>query len=91
MTIGSGAWADRIDALLTEEAGENILIVILLAVPRSVPLQLPTPVTTRPRRRLKPVWDRFSPPSDLGGAELRAQAEADHLQYALAAERVTSA
>ena len=42
MTIGSGAWADRLDALLRDrrelfeaQAEENILIVILLAVPRS--------------------------------------------------------
>ena len=41
MTVGSGAWADRVDAFLESrrelfeaQAEENILIVILLAVPR---------------------------------------------------------
>ena len=42
MTIGSGAWADRVDALLRDrrelfeaQAEENILMVILLARART--------------------------------------------------------
>jgi len=42
MTIGSGAWADRLDALLRDrreffeaQAEENIVIVILLARART--------------------------------------------------------
>ena len=45
MTIGSGAWADRLDALLRDrrelfeaQCEENIMMVILLAVPRFVAL-----------------------------------------------------
>ena len=70
MTIGSGAWADRVDALLRDrrelfeaQAEENILMVILLAVPRFGALALAyalllicrvgAPVVNRRRRRCR--------------------------------------
>ena len=72
MTIGSGAWADRLDALLRDrrelfeaQAEENILMVILLAVPRFGALAIAYALLLICRcgapvvNRLKPVWDRF--------------------------------
>ena len=72
MTVGSGAWADRVDAFLESrrelfeaQAEENILIVILLAVPRfgalavAYALLLICRVGAPIVNRLKPAWDRF--------------------------------
>ena len=93
MTIGSGAWADRLDALLRDrrelfeaQAEENILMVILLAVPRFGALAIAYALLLICRcgapvvNRLKPVWDRFVASdnrTETTRPELRAQAEAE--------------
>ena len=73
MTTGSGAWADRVDALLRDrrelfeaQAEENILMVILLAVPRFGALAIAYALLLLCRvgapvvNRLKPAWERRS-------------------------------
>ena len=93
MTIGSGAWADRVDALLRDrrelfeaQAEENILLVILLAVPRfgalaiAYALLLICRVGAPVVNRLKPVWDRFVASDDrteTRPGRVRADSEAE--------------
>ena len=108
MTIGSGAWADRVDALLRDrrelfeaQAEENILMVILLAVPRFVALAVAYALLLICRvgapvvNRLKPVWDRFvasddrteTTPAERPRADSEAEARADrNARELLAAE-----
>ena len=86
MTIGSGAWADRLDALLRDrrelfeaQAEENILMVILLAVPRFGALAIAYALLLICRcgapvvNRLKPVWDRFVASDDRTTASASAR------------------
>ena len=111
MTIGSGAWADRLDALLRDrrelfeaQAEENILLVILLAVPRFGALAVAYALLLICRvgepivNRLKPVWNRFvtsddrteTTPAERPRADSEAEARADrNARELLAAEDAT--